>query len=303
MVAIACSRGTSGQDPPPPTPPPAAATDAPVEPAAGGTDLGDCTRVTVAASVPVAEASGAVFLADGTILVVSDSGNDGAYVVIDAGDGHVVESGKLPLGASDGASRADDIEGLSRVGTKIWGLTSSGWVRAWERRADGPGFTLVVPAYRIDDEDACAVDTVNCGNNYEGLCLAPTAAAAAALGGCVGYAASKATGDLVCLVADGDRWRADPARRLHVSNPEALADCDVAADGTIWTGDNLFGRNAVHRIAGGAIVATGHLGEGFPEVITVGPDGRIYRFSDMGGAPSRVAVHDCAKRAQGGGGR
>ncbi len=221
-------------------------------------------------------------------MVVADSGHDGEYLVIDDADGRVLDSGKLPLGAAGG----DDLEGLTSDGDRIWAITSSGWLRAWRARPTG-GFELVVAAYRVDDEDPCPVDAVNCGLNYEGLCLAPAVVPAAALGGCRGFAAAKATGDLVCLVADGDRWRADPTRSIHVGAREVLAACDITADGTVWTGDNLFGGSTVRRIVGGAITDSVHLGDGFPEAMAVAPAGTIYRFSDTGGAPSRIAAYRC----------
>ena len=169
-------------------------------------------------------------------------------------------------------------------------------LRAWQPHASGKhAYQLAVPAYRIDPDDECTVDAVNCGNNYEGLCLEP--AATAALGGCAGYAASKATGDLVCLVADGDgRYVAAPERRIHVSGREALAACDLGADGSVWTGDNLFGRSLVRRVKGGEVVDSAGLGAGFPEAMALAPDGIIYRFSDTGGGPSLVAKYRCSQK-------
>ncbi|HUQ05466.1 MAG TPA: hypothetical protein VM261_23350 [Kofleriaceae bacterium] len=287
LGAAACSRGGASSDPPPPPPPPPSP---PRTPTIGA--LSSCERQPFAPTIPIAEASGAQWMPDGTILVVSDSGNGGAFVTIDGGDGHVVASGKLPLGGP-----GDDLEGLAGADGMIWAITSSGWMRAWTPRASGKhAYELAVHAYPIDPDDECTVDAVNCGNNYEGLCLMP--AASAALGGCAGYAASKASGDLVCLVRDDDgRYVAAPERRIHVSGREALAACDLAADGTIWTGDNLFGRSVVRRVSGGEVVDSAALGAGFPEAMTVAPDGTIYRFSDTGGAPSVVAKYRCTGAA------
>jgi hypothetical protein len=285
-VVAACSQGAASPDPAPPPSappvppaPPAPVIDAPIA------SLASCERIPFAGSIDVPEASGAAWLPDGTIVVVSDSGNDGAYVTIDAHDGHVLRAGKLPLGA-----RGDDLEGLAIADGVMWGITSSGWLRAWKPHGDG--YQLHVPPYRIDPDDDCALESVNCGSNYEGLCLRPEVAAS--LDGCVGYAASKATGDLVCLVVDDTgRYVAAPERRIHVSNRAALADCYIGADATVWTGDNLFGRNAVRRIVKGAVVETAYLGDGFAEALTLAPDGTIYRFSDMSGTPSRVAAYRC----------
>src|ERR1044071_5661247 len=69
-----------------------------------------CAPLAFAASTPVPEASAAAWLAiDGkpALLVVSDSGNAGAYGLIDPDTGATTETGKLPL--SDDVS--DDIEG------------------------------------------------------------------------------------------------------------------------------------------------------------------------------------------------
>lgn len=285
-MLAACSKGAASSDPsPPPPPPPAPApsTDAPVE----ITALASCERIPFATTIPIAEASGAVWLPGGTIVVVSDSGNDGAYVTLDAKDGQLVASGKMPLGGG-----GDDLEGLATADGMLWAITSSGWMRAWKLHRSGRGYELVVSAYRIDSEDECAIDAVNCGHNYEGLCLQP--AASAALGGCAGYAAAKATGDLVCLVADDNgRYVAAPERRVHVSGREALAACDIAADGTIWTGDNLFGRSSVRRVVKGAVVDSASLGTGFPEAMALAPDGTIFRFSDTGTGPSSATAYRC----------
>ncbi|MBZ0234825.1 MAG: hypothetical protein K8M05_21030, partial [Deltaproteobacteria bacterium] len=271
---------------PPPSQP---AADAPARPGgAGPAQLAGCERIPFATSLPIAEASGAVWLPDGSIVVVSDSGNDAAFVTIDAKDGRILASGKLPLGGG-----GDDLEGLTAADGLIWAITSSGWMRAWKPRGSGKGYELEVAAYRIDPEDECAADTVNCGNNYEGLCLEPRASAA--LGGCAGFAAAKTSGELVCLVADENgRYVAAPERRIRVSFPGTLAACDLAEDGTVWTGENLFGRSAVRRVVDGAVVESAFLGEGFPEAMARAPDGTIYRFSDTGGAPSRVAAYRCA---------
>lgn len=283
----ACTKGAASSDPAPPPPTPTTLPAVPVDAPVAITALASCERIPFAATIPIAEASGAVWMPDNTIVVVSDSGNDGAFVTLDAGDGHVVSSGKLPLGGA-----GDDLEGLAAADGMLWAITSSGWMRAWKPRAKSAGYELAVRAYRIDNENECPIDAVNCGDNYEGLCLQP--AASAALGGCAGYAAAKTSGDLVCLVADDNgRYVAAPERRIHVSNREALAACDLAADGTIWTGDNLFGRSSVRRLAQGAVADSAALGIGFPEAMALAPDGTIYRFSDTGGAPSAVMAYRC----------
>lgn len=248
-----------------------------------------CTRLPFAATLPIAEASGAVWLPrdGGVIVVVADSGHDGDYLVIDDEDGHVLERGKLPLGG-----RGDDLEGLAADGDELWAITSSGWMRSWVPRPGG-GYTAKVAAYPLEDDGECPIDSVNCGHNFEGLCLT----AAPLPDGCRGYAAAKADGDLVCLVADGDRWRVDRTRSIHVAPGEVLAACDITADGAVWTGDNFFGATTVRRLVGGKVTATARLGDGFPEAMAIAPDGTLFRFSDTGGAPSKAARYRCAKDA------
>lgn len=258
-----------------------------------------CERQTFAASLPVPEASGAVLLpVDGKLglVVVSDSGNGGAYVVVDPDSGALRESGVLPLGT--GAN--DDLEGLAVRDGALVGLTSSGDVLVWQR-ASGR-FDLVDGPYRIADPAtglACKRPVVNCGKNYEGLCLV---SGPAAPGACVGLAASKADGALYCVTVEGGKLVAT-ARSIPISSPETLTGCDIAPDGSVWAGTNLFGRSLVYRVtgwdhpAGATVEEIGSLGDGFPEAITVGPaDGDavvLYRLSDLGGSPSAAAKYRC----------
>jgi hypothetical protein len=282
VVIAGCGRRASGQDPPRHDPPPPPAIDA----APVNASLERCEKLPFAATIPIAEASGAVWLPrdGGAIVVVSDSGHHGDYVVIDGDDGHVLEHGKLPLGGV-----GDDVEGLAADGDRLWGITSSGWMRSWKPKHGG-GYAADVLAYRIDDNDECALADFNCGHNYEGLCLG----AAAGADGCGGYAVAKADGALVCLIRDGDRWIADAARAIKVTGPDVMAACDITADGAVWTGDNLFGAATVRRLVAGEVTASASLGEGFPESMAIAPDGVIYRLSDVGGTtPSKVSKWRC----------
>lgn len=147
-----------------------------------------CTELPFAASTPVPEASGAAWMELGgkpALLVVSDSGNHGAYAIIDADTGDTKEQGQLPLGKGAG----EDIEGLAAQGDRFYGITSSGWIRVWKR--DGAGFQLVDGPYPLGPVDlpaksasggnkppegdgmVCDGNSTNCGRNYEGLCLVP----------------------------------------------------------------------------------------------------------------------------------
>ena len=265
-----------------------------------------CQRLPFATAIPVAEASGSVWLrgvgdAGDSVIVVGDSGRAGAYVELSAEDGHVLRQAALPLG--DGAG--DDLEGLATDGQRLWGLTSAGWIRAWER--DGAGFRLVLGPYSIERKPPCKPDSVNCGHDFEGLCLRPAGTVGA--DGCAGYAAAKAEGALYCLTVeeepvDDDGKGAGPRLVLAVrdghrsprplpaiTSKGALADCAIASDGAVWTGDNMFGSATVRRLD--APAWQGSLGDGFPEAMALGPGGVIYRFSDASGAPSLAGRFRC----------
>ncbi|MEZ4367673.1 MAG: hypothetical protein R2939_15560 [Kofleriaceae bacterium] len=284
-----------------------AAPTPPTPPTAPREDAGCAVVAGFAETSPIAEASGATWLVlDGvaTVAVVGDSGTGGAYELLDPTTGAVREAGRLPLG--DGAS--DDLEGLTArttaAGLELIGVTSSGWLRHWRRRPGG--FELVDGPYPLargagpgGEPLTCRGTQTNCGNNYEGVCLAPTVEPA---DGCQGFAASKARGELLCLVADGARLRVDPSRRIAVAAAEALTGCDVAPDGAaLWAGTNLFGASRVYRIEGWRVPATarvrdlGTLGLGFPEALAVDDAGGLYRFSDTSGAPSVQAKYACAR--------
>ncbi|MBP8805051.1 MAG: hypothetical protein KBG48_01900 [Kofleriaceae bacterium] len=242
-----------------------------------------CAAAPFAAEVPVAEASGAAWLPTvERLLIVADSGHRGAFVEVDR-VGAVVARGQLPLG--DGG---DDLEGLALDGDRVWGVTSSGWAGAWRRGPDG---YALVDAVALDPR--CPSASVNCGDNYEGLCLASAPLA----DGCDGYLAAKTSGALVCVVRRDGRLALAPERRHVVAKPERLADCAIASDGTVWTGDNGFGLAAVRQWAIGAdgarLIGESALGLGFPEVLALGPDATVYRLSDLGGAPSLALAFRC----------
>lgn len=245
-----------------------------------------CAAIAYQLSIELPEASAAAWLPDdGVLLVVSDSGNHGQYVELDS-TGATVRGGTLPLG-----NAGDDTEGLARVGDTVWGLTSGGWMRGWRR--DGQQWRLAIDAFAIDPTSRCDPQSTNCGANFEGLCLAAHPLAS----GCDGYAASKTDGQLVCLRRDGDRYLVDPARSFAVGTSGQVADCAIADDGSVWTGDNGFGLMMVRRWTvdahGATLAGAQRLGLGFPEVLAFGPDHVVYRFSDLGGAPSLTTGFRC----------
>lgn len=260
LALVACN-GSRRETPPAPAPAPAEA--APVA----------CERLPFASKVDVAEASGAVVLDEG-VLVVGDSGTNGAYVIVDRETGEERERGALPLG--DGAG--DDLEGLARDGDRIVALTSAGWMRAW-RRVPG-GFELVDGPYVIGPGPmSCDAHKVNCGKNYEGLCV----------GGddpvCAGWAASKDDGHLHCLVRGGERLRAHGSRRIAITHDDALSGCAFdAATGALWAITNAFDGN-LYRIDGDEARRVEAPAGLFPEAVAA-DDGVVWRFSDLSRPPS-----------------
>jgi hypothetical protein len=326
IVAAACGKGREA------SPTPAASSGAPAGSAdragsadsadragsgaatdrAGSTDAGvHCAPLPFAASTPVPEASAAAWLAESiagkpALLVVADSGNAGAYGLVDPETGATTETGKLPL--SDDVS--DDLEGLSARGDRIYGLTSSGWILVWQRR--GAGFALVGAPYPLGPVDlpdtknndrppkgdgmVCGAHGVNCGRNYEGLCLA----AAPRSPDCIGFAASRADGHVYCLSEQAGRLVVHHDRAIAVARPGTLADCTFADDGALWAGSNLFGLGRVYRVtawddpAHAQVELVAPLLVGNPEVIAVRGD-VVYRMSDMDGAPSPMAKFRCTR--------
>ncbi len=256
----------------------------------------ECTRQPFASKIDIAEASGATWMADGTLLVIGDSGTNGAFLRLSAETGVILSRGNLPL--DDGAS--DDLEGLSRIGDNVYALTSSGYIREWV--AKGDKFKLTQKSYRLaqaEDQDlACASGkSTNCGPNFEGLCLMPDPPASAP---CVGFAASKALGQLICLQQQDDgRLSLVANHTISVARPKTLSGCHFDEEGRLWFGNNVFAASSVGYITGherpkmAVITRVGALGLGFPEAIVVGPGSLVYRFSDTMGAPSLLDKYIC----------
>jgi hypothetical protein len=262
-----------------------------------------CEQLPFAASTPVPEASAAAWMTiDGklVLVVVGDSGQHGAYGLIDPETGATGEQAKLPLGDA-----GDDLEGLAVRDDLLFGLTSAGWMRVWKRAASG--FELVDGPYPIAAVDealpkngglgdkppkgdgmVCDKYGVNCGRNYEGLCLAPKPTAQ----GCTGYVAAKADGHLYCLTLDGSHLAVEREHAIAISRPGQLADCTYDEAGTLWAADNLFGMSQVDRVQPPNVEPVAQIGVGFPEVLAVRGD-IFYRMSDTGGAPSLVAKFRC----------
>lgn len=279
---------------------------------ATSTSTDACRELPFAETTPVPEASGAAWLSiDGKLelVVIGDSGNDGAYGLIDPETGATIEQGKLPLGG-DG----EDLEGIAARGGRLYVITSPGWMRVYERK--GSGFALVDGPYPLGPIDitergsrwgdqppkgtgmVCAAKDTNCGRNYEGLCLAPGAGSGSGSGRCIGFAAAKADGHLYCIVESGGRLAVEYRQSIKIARPGAIADCAFSDDGRLYVGSNLFDLGNVYRVTGWAdparakVTRLGPLLIGFPETIAVRGD-VFYRMSDTGGAPSAMKKYRC----------
>ncbi|CAN5357670.1 hypothetical protein BH11MYX1_BH11MYX1_16510 [soil metagenome] len=335
-VAIVLLVASCGKKAAAPTPAPALAKPAPAAPPAAMPEQWTCEPLPFAASTPVPEASGAAWMTiDGTrrLVVVSDSGNHGAYGLIDPDTGATVEQGTLPLNRS-----TDDIEGLTIRGDRLIGITSPGWILEWRRGkghfelADGPSplGPVDLPPNAVHgglgdrppngSGMVCDGTRTNCGRNYEGICLAPIDGPTNPLLP-TGFAAAKADGHLYSLQSsnldtghelsihpDRDDHDATGAvvsayRAIKAAEPGQLADCAYDASGALYVANNLFGLSTVSRIdnwrdpAHATITPIGSLGAGFPEGLAV--DGDVfYRFSDTGGSPSLMGKFRCARSAR-----
>lgn len=249
------------------------------------------------------EASGAAWMdinGKARLVVISDSGHDGAYGLVDPETGETVEQGKLPLG--EGGN--DDLEGAASRGGKLYVISSAGWMRVYTRAA--AGFDLVEGPYAMGPIDlppkggmgdkppegtgmVCDATITNCGRNYEGLCLSEGSDA------CVGWAASKADGHLYCVVEKDGKLAVQYEPRVKITKPGALADCAISNDGRVFAGSNLFDMGRVYEVVGGKDVRdVAALGLGFPETMAVRDD-VVIRMSDTGGAPSLMGRFRCKR--------
>jgi hypothetical protein len=274
----------------------------------------ECTDLPFAATAPVPEASGAAWITvDGkpALFVISDSGQKGAYAIVDAESGDTLEQGTLPLGEGAG----DDLEGIAVRGNIYYVISSPGWVRTY-KRVD-KAFELVDAPYAlgpidIDDRGGglgdkppkgtgmvCAAKNTNCGRNYEGLCLLPDGAPSPPNARCLGFAASKADGHLYCVQDDRCKLVVHYQGAIRIARPGVVADCAFSDDGTLYAGSNLFDAGNVYRVddwnaAEPKVTVVGALGIGFPETLAVKGD-VFYRMSDTGVAPSMMRKLRCPR--------
>jgi hypothetical protein len=247
------------------------------------------------------------------ILVVGDSGNHGAAMAWSAQSG--ARSLTLPL---DGAA-SDDLEGMAWLpdprGGRLYTLTSSGAVRRFAPDGSG-GLRRDASAYRIGPAPLSCPDLhdINCGKDWEGLCLhRPRRDAGHAR--CAGYAASKKETALYCVV-DDDRGRLSidasrPPMRLALRHlPQALqrrlpggdgvlSDCAFGAPGpaddVLLVTTNIYGASFTY-------VVDEETGDATPldlvatpsnEALAVDSSGALYAFMDDNGPQSPAARFVC----------
>jgi hypothetical protein len=195
--------------------------------------------------IPLPEASGAARLGPRRYLVIADSGNEGRGLIVDEA-AQVTIPVTLPLGAGAG----DDLEGLDIAPDgRVFGITSAGWLRAWRFESEGSQASLVFGPARVSDDPewTCAPNGVNCGPNYEGLCLHPAPDGAEG-DRCAGWLVSKARGELVCLRTAGEGYRVDTAVLKVVAPANQLSGCAYEPEppyrlvvaGNVFSGDRIW---------------------------------------------------------------
>lgn len=235
--------------------------------------------------IPLPEASGAALLdaAGDRILLVADSGNAGRALIMDLVKG---ESQGLTLPLGEGAG--DDVEGLERAPDgRIFGLASNGFMRAWAVTDSGELALVFGPsAISTDPEWVCDPFGVNCAANFEGLCIHPAPATLAPTA-CVGWAASKARGELVCLRSEGTGYRLDPTVRISITAPEQLSACayEPVAPYRLVAGGNIYVYSTLWEVAFDAagtarVLELNQPGAANQEAILLLPNGGLQSFGD-----------------------
>jgi len=253
-------------------------------------------------NVPEASGAAEVELRRGTkeILVISDSGRRGAAMAWSASGG----TRALTLPVDDAAS--DDFEGMAWAAPgRLYTLTSSGAVRTYVPdgsgglRAEGPTYAIGAPPLSCSD-----LHGINCGKNYEGLCLRPVAAA----GKCAGYAASKQETALYCVNRDASgRLSIDAAAPpMHLdlaritSHQGVLSDCAFGAEGgpaqnVLLVTTNVFGGSSTYVVdeATGRATSLDLVTTPTNEAIAVDHEGAFYAFMDDNGEKSLALRFTC----------
>ena len=255
--------------------------------------------------VPEASAAAEVELRPGVreILVIGDSGRNGAAMAWSRPGG----TRALVLPLDDQAS--DDLEGMAwqkdDAGAHLVTLTSSGAVRTFVPDGNG-GLRAKGETYRIGAPPVSCADLhgINCGKNWEGLCLRSPAAHAR----CAGYAASKTETALYCLLRDDRGHLSVDPQRLPVvltldrltSREGVLSDCAFGAPGgpaedVLLVTTNVFGGSetyVVDETTGRASPLDVH-GTLSNEAIAVDHEGALYAFLDDNGETSAAMRFAC----------
>lgn len=259
-----------------------------------------CQDATFPGVLPVPEASTAaeVELLPGVreLLVTSDSGRGGAALAIALPGAGSSRALTLPL--DPGAS--DDTEGSAWRAGRLYTLASSGAVRRFAPDGTG-GLVRDQDVYRIGLEPGSCPDltAVNCGRNYEGLCLR----APASTHPCAGYAASKAEGKLYCVSIDGAGklfLRGDVAPLALGLPADQLSDCAFGAAGgpaedVLVVTTNVFGLSRSYRVdeATGTLARLPSKALVNVEAAAIDRDGALYVFDDNSTAQSTAAKASC----------
>ena len=256
-------------------------------------------------ALPEASAAAEVELRRGVreILVVGDSGRKGAAMAWSGAGG--TRSLVLPL--DDKAS--DDLEGMAwqaeAGGGRLYTLTSSGAVRrfvldgAGGLRADGDAYPIGAPPISCAD-----LHGINCGKNWEGLCLRSPATRAR----CAGYAASKKETALYCVVRDGAGRLAVDGQRAPIvlaldrlmDRKGVLSDCAFGAPGgpaedVLLVTTNVFGGSQTYVVdeATGRASPLDVQATASNEAIAVDREGALYAFLDDNGETSVATRFAC----------
>ncbi len=256
------------------------------------------------ADFPVPEASGAaeIELRPGQhdLLVISDSSQHGAIAlwridILDGPPNSPPRTAILPL--DPGAS--DDLEGVAWRDHQLYVLTSSGAVRRFAPDSHG-ALVRNQDAYRIGPPPSSCrrLTDINCGPNYEGLCLRSPRATAR----CAGYAASKDQSTLVCVVLENDHLRVDPIKPpLHLRLPaRSLSDCafghaDGPAADTLVVTTNVHDGSTTYRVdeTTGELTPLDIGGTPSNEAVAIDHTGALYVFMDANSMTSLGLRFEC----------
>ncbi len=263
--------------------------------------------------LPVPEASGAVEVErDGRpfLLVHSDSGQKGRALLLplDATpqEGAPPETrtpeGRTPeaLTLSLDLRAGDDLEGIAAVGERIFTITSSGAITTFAFK--GHALVRSSEATRLGPPPAaCAtLADVNCGRDYEGLCL-HEARHSSEDRACDGYVASRAEGALYCVHVEGDRLALVDRPPIKLALPKgSLSDCAFGdrkgpAKNTLVITTNVrnFSRSYVVDEKSASLTELDVPGVLNNEAIAIDHEGRLYLFMDSNGETSGAARFNC----------